>query len=203
MKSPFLTILLCLIGYSVVNAQSEKAPRIYKPFKVDVGINLTFPTESELTTGGGFFVEPRYGINDHLHVGVQLGSNILGEGESIFNHQEATYRAQAISNFSLTSEYQFGQENTRAFIGLMAGMYRRSDYEVVDSDDGTVINKQGNDVNFGFAPRIGVVSGKFRMNVTYHVTGKEISDFFSIGMGIQFGGGKIKEKSQKSFGSWE
>src|SRR5690606_3906990 len=33
--------------------------RLYKPFKVDVGISLTFPANTGLTAGGGFFVEPR------------------------------------------------------------------------------------------------------------------------------------------------
>ncbi len=28
---------------------------IFKPFKVDVGINLTFPASNNLTVGGGFF----------------------------------------------------------------------------------------------------------------------------------------------------
>ncbi|GAB3663557.1 hypothetical protein GCM10028791_38980 [Echinicola sediminis] len=193
MKKTLLLIGCLMIAISYVHAQDIGDLRLYKPFKVDVGINLTFPTESTLTTGGGLFVEPRYGINDHLHVGLQLGSNILGEGESLFNHKEAVYRAQAISNLSLTSEYHFGKQETRPFIGLLAGMYRRSDYEIVDSDDGTIINQQSNAVNFGFAPRIGVMAGKFRMNVTYHLTGKDISNFVSVGLGIQFGGGKLKD----------
>ncbi|WP_236252756.1 hypothetical protein [Echinicola sp. 20G] len=193
-----ILLSICLFStFTLLYAQKVGVEKVYKPFKVDVGINLTFPTTSELTTGGGFFVEPRYGINDHIHLGIQLASNILGEGESLFNHQEAIFKAQAISNLSFTSEYQFGRENTRPFVGLTTGMYRRSDYEIVDSDDGTIINRQSNAVNFGFAPRIGVVSGKFRMNATYHITGSDISNFFSIGLGIQFGGGKIKDSRQR------
>ncbi|GGZ33855.1 hypothetical protein GCM10007049_28960 [Echinicola pacifica] len=202
MRARIIYLLLLLVIAVDAFGQKEEQ-RLYKPFKVDVGINLTFPTDSKLTTGGGFLIEPRYGLNDHFHIGVQLASNILGEGESIFNHQEATYRAQAISNASLTGEYQFGLENTRPFIGLMAGMYRRSDYEIVDAGDGTIINRQAHDLDFGLAPRIGVISGKFRMNVTYHITGTEISDFFSLGFGIQFGGGKIKDKDKDRFPSWE
>ncbi|GGF51154.1 hypothetical protein [Echinicola rosea] len=206
MKYTALIIALFILSPFVSKAQSldpSGASRLYKPFKVDVGLNLTFPTESELTTGGGFYVEPRYGINDQINIGLQLGSNILGEGESLFNHQEATYRAQAISNLSLTGEYLFGKENTRPFVGVMVGMYRRSDYEIVDSDDGTIFNQVGNEVNFGVAPRIGLIAGKFRMNFTYHITGENISDFFSIGLGIQFGGGKIKNEPKKSYSTWE
>lgn len=194
---------ITLIPLTSFSQSREGTDRLYKPFKVDASINLTFPTASDLTTGGGFFVEPRYGINDNFNIGLQLGSNILGEGESLFNHQEATYRAQAISNLSLTGEYLFGKENTRPFVGIMAGMYRRSDYEIVDSDDGTIFNKEGNEVNFGFAPRIGVLTGKFRMNVTYHVTGQNISNFISIGLGIQFGGGRIKNEPKKNYSTWE
>lgn len=197
MKKTLLLISCLLTISSLAYAQQGEGLNLYKPFKVDVGINLTFPTETALTTGGGLFVEPRYGINDQFHVGLQLGSNILGEGESLFNHKEAVYRAQAISNLSITSEYHFGKQETRPFIGLLAGMYRRSDYEIVDSADGTIINKQSNAVNFGLAPRLGVIAGKFRMNATYHFTGHAISDFVSIGLGIQFGGGKIKKNESK------
>jgi len=197
MKKSILLVGCFLMIFSIAHGQGNGSSRVFKPFKVDVGINLTFPTESSLTTGGGLFVEPRYGINDHLHLGLQIGSNILGEGESLFNHKEAVFRAQAISNLSLTSEYQFGKQETRPFIGLLAGMYRRSDYEIVDSADGTIINQQSNALKFGLAPRLGVIAGKFRMNATYHFTGHDISDFVSIGLGIQFGGGKLKEKKQK------
>ncbi|UCS95123.1 hypothetical protein KZP23_08955 [Echinicola marina] len=182
----FISTLLVTLGQNIISSQK------YKPFKVDLGINLTFPTESVLTTGGGLFIEPRYGINDHLHLGLQLASNILGEGESIFNHKEALFKAQAISNVSITSEYQFGINETRPFIGVLAGMYRRSNYEIVDSADGTIITRYNDRINFGLAPRMGLISGKFRLNATYHFTGKTVSDFLSIGVGMQFGGGKIK-----------
>ncbi|WP_215225185.1 hypothetical protein [Echinicola shivajiensis] len=196
MKRSLLFVICFITTVLLTQGQGIIGSRKYKPFKVDLGINLTFPTESALTTGGGLYVEPRYGINDHLQVGLQLASNILGEGESLFNHKEAIFRAQAISNLSVSSEYQFGQNETRPFIGVLAGMYRRSNYEIVDSADGTIITRYNDKVNFGLAPRAGVIAGKFRLNATYHFTGKTISDFVSIGVGMQFGGGKIKAKQR-------
>src|SRR5690606_31036433 len=166
--------------------------RLYKPFKVDVGINLTFPANTGLTVGGGFFVEPRYGINDHVHIGLHLGSNIIGEGQFLLNNTAAVTKAQAIGNVSLTGDYVFSRENVRPYIGISVGMYRRSDYEIIDESSGTIINNQGTHVNFGLAPRMGLVAGKFRMDATFHFTGQGITDFISLGLGIQFGGGRIK-----------
>lgn len=188
--------LLIMVMPVVAQAQGLDHPtRIYKPFKVDVGINLTFPANTDLTVGGGFFVEPRYGINDHLHVGLHLGSNIIGEGEFLFHNTRAVTKAQAIGNISLTGDYLFSRDNVRPYIGIGAGMYRRSDYEIVDESSGTTINNQGTHVNFGLAPRMGLVAGKFRMDATFHFTGSGITDFISLGLGIQFGGGKMKRKN--------
>jgi hypothetical protein len=186
--------LLIMIMPVVVPAQVlDHTTRIYKPFKVDVGINLTFPANTDLTVGGGFFVEPRFGINDHLHVGLHLGSNIIGEGQFLFNNTEAVTKAQAIGNISFTGDYVFSLENVRPSVGISAGMYRRSDYEIIDESSGTIINNQGTHLNFGVAPRMGLVAGKFRMDATFHFTGSGITDFISLGLGIQFGGGKIRE----------
>lgn len=169
---------------------------IFKPFKVDVGINLTFPASNNLTVGGGFFVEPRYSLTDHIQMGLHLGSNIIGEGKYLFQNTEATTKAKAIGNVSLTGEYQFGLDNVRPFVGITAGMYRQSDFEVVDRNNGKIITNQETEVNFGMAPRVGIVAGKFRMSATYHFPGKGITQFVSLGLGMQFGGGKIRRNSE-------
>ncbi len=199
-KFLFLPFLILLVSYGVSSAQETS--RVYKPFKMDVGINLTFPSDPNLAAGGGLFVEPRYGINDQFHIGLNLASNIIGEGDFIFNNTEATIKAQAISNLSFSSEYHFSKENVRPFLGFLAGMYRRSDYEIVDSEDGTVITRRNNSVNFGLGPRFGIIAGKFRVNATYHFTGKNITDFLSIGMGIQFGGSKIDQPKRTYESTW-
>lgn len=186
-------VFLMLVGPLLVKAQEvEDMSRVFKSFKVDVGINLTFPANTDLTFGGGFFVEPKYGINDQLQVGLHLGSNIIGEGQFIFHNTEALTRAQAIGNISLTGDYVFTKENVRPSIGMTVGMYRRSDYEIIDENNGMLILNQGTHVNFGLAPRLGLVAGKFRMDATFHFTGKRITDFITIGLGMQFGGGRIK-----------
>lgn len=187
----WVSLFLLLLVISTANAQHENPQdRVFRPFKVDIGVNLSFPVSPDLTLGGGFFVEPRYGVNDRIHLGIHLGSNIIGEGKFLFHNREAVTRAQAIANLSLTGEYHFVLEEVRPFAGISAGMYRRSDFEVVDSNSGVLITRHGTIVNLGVAPRIGVVAGKFRMNATYHFSGKGITDFVSLGLGIQFGGGR-------------
>ncbi|WP_143962385.1 outer membrane beta-barrel protein [Litoribacter populi] len=188
MRVAWIFILL-IISSGVANAQAfNQEQRIFHPFKVDVGINLTFPTDPNLTIGGGAFAEARYGIDDQWHVGLNLGSNILGEGQFILNNRDATITAQAIGNISLTGEYHFNTTNTRPFLGLAAGMYRRSDFEITDPDNGNTITNQGSIVNFGFAPRAGLMAGKFRMMVAYNFTGRQITNFISLGLGMQIGG---------------
>lgn len=188
------TILLAPLV--VMSQELDGETRIFKPFKVDVGINLTFPASNNLTVGGGFFVEPRYSLNDHIQMGIHLGSNIIGEGKFLFQNTEARTKAKAIGNVSLTGEYQFGSENVRPFVGMTAGMYRQSEFEVLDRNNGKIITNQETEVNFGIAPRVGIVAGKFRMNATYHFPGKGITQFVSLGLGMQFGGGKIRPNSE-------
>lgn len=198
MRKPILRVIIVL-GFTLMGAlktngqglySSPSSQRIFKSFKVDVGLNLTFPANTDLTAGGGFFVEPKYGVNDHVHVGLNLGTNIIGEGKFLFQNTEAVTKAQAIGNVSFTGDYVFTLENVRPTIGIAAGMYRRSDYELIDKDDGSLLIRHGTHVNFGVAPRMGLVAGKFRMDATFHFTGKKITDFISIGLGIQFGGGR-------------
>jgi hypothetical protein len=192
MKQIWIIILFTIASGSFVSAQSlEDQDRVFSPFKVDVGINLTFPTDPNLTLGGGAFAEARYGITDQIHVGLNLGSNILGEGQFILHNTDATINAQAIGNISLTSEYHFNTFNTRPFIGFSAGMYRRSDYEITDSTNGNVITNRGSIVNFGVAPRVGLMSGKFRLLLAYNFTGREITNFISLGLGMQIGGNRL------------
>ncbi|WP_194774209.1 hypothetical protein [Pararhodonellum marinum] len=192
MRKLFLILSTLIFLTSGLNAQGWfEGERLYKPFKVDLGINMTFPTDPNLTLGGGMFVAPKYGINDNLHVGIHLGSNILGEGDFIFQNTKATVQAQAISNLSLTTEYYFTFEKVRPLVGLSGGMYRRSDLEIIDEVNGTVISKTGSRIGYGLAPKIGINTGIFRMDLTYHYTGKSITNFVSIGLGIQFGGGRL------------
>lgn len=188
-KILYLFLFLISTQWSYGQAFNQEQ-RIFAPFKVDLGINLTFPTDPNLTIGGGAFIEGRYGINDQLHVGLNLGSNILGEGRFILQNRDAHINAQAIANLSLTGEYHFNTYNTRPFIGLNAGMYRRSDYFITDASSGNVITHQGSVVNFGFAPRVGLIAGKFRLNLAYNFTGHGITNFINLGLGMQIGGSR-------------
>src|SRR5690606_41781709 len=71
-------------AFSAVGQGGGETRRIFKPFKVDVGINLTFPANTDLTDGGGFFVVPRYGVSDPIKGGVTLGTRMIGGGQSVF-----------------------------------------------------------------------------------------------------------------------
>ena len=46
--------------------------------------------------------------------------------------------------------------------------------------------------NFGFAPRIGINAGHFRIAAIYDYTGNGISNLFGIQIGFEIGGGRIK-----------
>jgi len=190
MKKFLHSIIFLLISHLSYGQAFNQQQRIFAPFKVDLGINLSFPTDPKLTLGGGAFVEARYGITDQVHVGLNLGSNILGEGRFILQNRDANINAQAISNISLTGEYHFNTFNTRPYVGMTTGMYRRSNYTVTDANNGNVITHQGSLVNFGFAPRVGLVAGKFRLNLAYNFTGPGITNFINLGLGMQIGGNR-------------
>jgi hypothetical protein len=172
------------------NLQLFSQDKIFKPFKVDCGLTCDIPTADDASTGIGFYVEPRYGINEKLSVGLKLENDFLGSGNVEINYVSVNVSYTRIFSIMMTGDYYFSTENVRPFIGLGLGMFKKYISGVSTSVVGVDIGTTSK-TSFGFEPRVGLNIGHFRIAALYNYTGKEISDYLGIQLGFEFGGGRI------------
>lgn len=184
MKKLLTLSLVLFITLTVANAQSEN----YKSFKVDLGVLYGIGTAEEFSGGIGFYLEPKYNVSDNIAVGLKGeiavigGADILGENVNI----------SAIGSYLLTGDYYFSNSGIRPFGGLGIGIYTLGSTEV---DFGTVGGAVNYGSKFGFAPRVGLLLGHFRLAAEYNViTGIEeglaSKNYIAIKAGFEIGGGR-------------
>jgi hypothetical protein len=164
--------------------------RVYKPFKVDCGFTIDVPTNDNASTGGGFYIEPRYSVNDRLTIGLRVEGIYLSAGDITINYTSVKINSTIVSPILLTGDYYFSSEKVRPFIGIGVGMYKKTLHTVGVSVEGIDIGPKTN-TYFGFAPRIGINAGHFRLAALYNYPGKDIGGFLGIQVGFEFGGGRI------------
>jgi len=186
MKHLCLTSIFVFL-LSVANAQT------YKPFKVDMGISFDMPIENESSFGGGFYLEPRYSSSDYLTFGFRMQWSALSSGSVRINNSAININSTTVQSYLFMSEYFFNAEKVRPFVGFGFGMYKKKLSGVNIS--GSVIqvgDLEGSATNFGVCPRLGINAGHFRLYTAYNFTGKDISNFLSINLGIEIGGGPMR-----------
>ena len=77
MRKWYYSVLLIVI----VSANSLMAqPVIFKPFKVDTGLEFNFSTDNEVGSGLGFYISPIYNATDRLSIGPRFGFGYTGSG---------------------------------------------------------------------------------------------------------------------------
>jgi len=188
MKKLLTLSLVLFITFSVATAQSEN----YKAFKVDLGVLYGIGTAEEFSGGIGFYLEPKYNVTDNIAVGLKWetaiigGADLLGESVSI----------SAIGSYLLTGDYYFGDSGVRPFGGLGMGLYSLGSVDIdVDSGSGSVDGSIDYGTKFGFAPRVGLLLGHFRLAAEYNIiTGIEdglaSKNYIALKLGFEIGGGR-------------
>jgi outer membrane protein W len=182
-----LTLSLALfITLTVANAQSEN----YKPFKVDIGALYAVGTDDAFTGGIGFYLEPKYNVSDNIAVGLKWETAIIGGADELGENVSIS----AIGSYSLTGDYYFGDSGIRPFGGLGLGLYTLGSAEFSTPDGSTSLEVDYGS-KFGFAPRIGVLLGHFRLAAEYNIiTGIEeglaSKNYIAIKAGFEIGGGR-------------
>lgn len=158
--------------------------RVYRKFKVDVTLGYSRIMEDavDASYGFNFSVEPKFNVLDNLAVGLKLEA-----AGFILSDDEDYVTLASLPSVSLTSEYYFGKKTVRPYIGVSAGAYFPKTYKF---DDETIT--YSGDTQFGFAPRVGVQIGHFRVGAEYNIV--EDGNFLSIKLGASIGGGKKKRK---------
>jgi len=167
-----------------VNAQSK----IFKPFKVDVGIVGAVSADDEAGGGLGIYLEPKYAATDRINVGLRLESAFLSSGSIKVRGTSVDIESASVAPILLTGDYYFNTEKVRPYVGMGMGMYIRQE-RYVSTDIGSVAIGLASQTNFGVAPRLGLNAGHFKLAVGYNFTGNHIADYLGINVGTEIGGG--------------
>jgi outer membrane protein X len=187
-KVLFVALAIAMISISSVNAQS------YKPFKVGLGFLYAVPTGEGAGGGIGFYLEPKYNINDKFDAGLLIESALLAQAATDLTSASIS----GVTSYSITGDYMLGSGKVRPFIGTGIGIYSLGSIDVP-----TDINMQTGAVTtasyslgskFGFSPRVGINLSHFQIELQYHIiTGQDKNlmskNYLAIKMGIEFGGG--------------
>lgn len=161
------------------------------------------PLASGVSGGVLFAIEPKYGLNDNVDLGLRMEWAVVARGV-VSNNNTVTGDVGAFGSYLLTGNYLFGSSNTRPFIGLGAGVY-----SVASAGTITVIDGQSpKDVNlaaetkFGGMIRAGLKTGHFVIAAEYNavptttnkLTNTTIDSknaYLGIKLGFDIGGGRL------------
>lgn len=186
-------VVIMALGAFKANAQSET----FKPFKVDVALGYAMPSGSGSKSGVLFAVEPKYSISDQITLGLRMewaltAYSYEADGQSYAGDIKAT------GSYLATADYMFNTNKVRPFAGLGVGIYSVAgvsstiEFEGAETTEGPEVTVGGG-TKFGFAPRVGLEAGHFRVAAEYNFAGKEDNinyNYLGIKVGFFFGGGR-------------
>lgn len=179
----------------------------FKPFKVNLSLGFAKPLGVGASGGVLFGIEPKYGLNDNIDLGVRLESALVARGVTVMG-ESATGDVAAINSAVLTGNYLLSTGGFRPFIGLGLGLFNVASAGVVTVDNG----QTDEDVTFSQATKFGAMvragfkTGHFVLGVEYNAIsasdGLRISSSANVGtisiknsylgvkLGFDIGGGR-------------
>ena len=113
-----LLLFTCLIAFFKISANAQ----INEGFKVDWGVlrisSGASSNEGDVSRGAGvgFFLEPRYGLNEQFTLGFRLGLDILGKVETSDEFADFNFSFSGINSYLVTAEYHFSTNKFRPFV---------------------------------------------------------------------------------------
>ena len=162
MKSFFV---LCIALSMVLSAQAQE----FKPFKVNVSLGAALPSG-----GGGilFAVEPKYGINDRIDVGLRIEVAAMARATTV-NGVTSTGNVQGAGSYLLTGNYMLSTNNFRPFIGIGAGLFSIASTAVTVTGSGSSSQTSNGEIAagsiFGGMVRAGFKTGHFVLGLEYNL----------------------------------
>ncbi len=214
-------IIIVLSLFLLAASYSAQAQYSYKPFRLDIGMGLSFPNiGAGIGAGVLFAIEPKYAVIPKVSVGMRMELNTLFSFQSYPNsyygyYSEYEYFEMKMSRSLLaTCDYHFTTGTFRPFVGLGVGIYLLDGYtEAPDNyyDDDYYYYDDGSyeipsKVNFGGMIRAGFDVTHFRFALEYNYAGLNKNSrysygemdysYFAITVGGYIGGKKVKNKNK-------
>ncbi len=189
MKKILTLIVACVVFAGVASAQSDS----FKSFRVDAGVLYAIPG-SGLDAGVGYYLNPKYHLNDNILLGAKFEGAVLASADS------DALDVSAVASYAATFDYYFNTNAFRPFVGADAGIYSLGSIEWDESfNTGGVSGEINGDLDlgskFGIAPKVGFSYGHFDMALQYNLIFGQDEPFndynyMSVKVGFHFGGGK-------------
>jgi hypothetical protein len=157
MKTRFTTLLLVTLSLGAF-AQD------FKPFKVNTSIGFAKPIGPGSSGGILVSLEPKYGLNDQIDVGLRLEGALMGRSTQVSGQTSDTEIAYS-GSYGLTGTYLLSVSNFRPYVGLGGGLY---------STGGVSFSEGGSDIGLeaarklGAMARVGFKYGHFNLGVEYN-----------------------------------
>jgi hypothetical protein len=151
-------------GVAVLVAVSAQAQE-FKPFKVNVSLGYALPSG-----GGGllFAVEPKYGINDQIDVGLRIEGAGMARAV-VVNGNDFAGDVSFAGSYLLTGNYMLSTNNFRPFVGAGVGLFGIASTSAI-SINGQTLNGDITAGNvFGGMVRAGFKTGHFVLGLEYNL----------------------------------
>jgi hypothetical protein len=184
MKKTLSFIIICILFIGI--AQAQYGYGSFRSFRIDMGATYANPSGNELAAGIGFYVNPKFHMNDNLLLGAKYESTAIGADNEDF------LDVSTITCYAATIDYYVSSNNLRPFAGVDIGIYE------LGSLNNTIMNNTVEielGSKFGIAPKIGFSFGHLDLTLQYNMIfdqNDRFDDFnhTSIKLGFHLGGGK-------------
>ena len=118
-----LAFFIILISINQLSAQ--EGVKVFKPFRVDAALGSANSLSAGTSIGFCLSLEPRYAINDVLHVGLRFEGAAIVKGfyDNSSSSQNISGSASGISSYLATGDYYFTTNRFRPYAGAGLGIY--------------------------------------------------------------------------------
>ncbi|MBL4560937.1 MAG: hypothetical protein JKX79_08120 [Labilibaculum sp.] len=185
MMKKILSLLFFCTIFSGISLAQYGSYGAFRSFRIDAGGTYSSPSGEELKSGYGFYVNPKFHMNDNILLGVKY-ENIAFDSEN-----DSGLNVPEIVSYMATIDYYMTTGNLRPFAGIDIGIYELGTMEVkiFESKDFELGSK------FGIAPKIGLSFGHLDFTLQYNMIfdqNERFDDFnhTSVKLGFHLGGGK-------------
>ncbi len=183
MKRFLLLSLPLLLFYGTTNGQG------LDPLRVEIGLSVHTALGSDFSTGSGIYLEPKYVLNDQWTFGMRFERSFLNGNEIEVGGSSFDLSTSHLQGNMVFAEYHLpGGAGVTPFVGLATGLFLRKKVGLAVDIGGVDLGELDNAItNAGFAPRVGIRSGRFRILGTFNFTGRHIANYGGINIGYEIG----------------
>jgi hypothetical protein len=191
-------------GVALLFAASAQAQE-FKPFKVNVSLGYALPSG-----GGGllFAIEPKYGINDQIDVGLRIEGAGMARAV-VLNGDDFAGDVSFAGSYLLTGNYMLSTNNFRPFVGAGVGLFGIASASALTIGGQNYNSEIAAGNVFGGMVRAGFKTGHFVLGLEYNLipasnvrlldssgqaqvgqTAQSKNSYLGIKLGFDIGGGR-------------